>query len=125
MEPPQNAQSQKRRQPFACVRGARIDLKPDPHGQRRVLSALDSAKGFGPGVLEAARVRLEAEPCGRKLGPGAGAGEEPASQGLLERGDAGRDGGLGHACAVGCPVKAAGLDEVEKGLNEVDLHGAH
>jgi hypothetical protein len=59
----------------------------------------------------------------RWLGAGAAAGEQLLAEHGFKRVDAGRYGRLGQIQPVGCAVEAFGLHQIEKCLQQFDLHG--
>jgi hypothetical protein len=67
-------------------------------------------------VAKRAGVGFEALALGRQVGAGARAVEEPRPHRLLQRGYAGRDGGLRDPQPFRRAVEAAGLGKVEEGV---------
>ncbi|GAB1363227.1 hypothetical protein MASR1M32_24630 [Rhodobacter sp.] len=114
----------KARDPTAEVEGGKVVLDAKPHQMRAALGDLDAASGLVPFMAQGAGMGFEPLALGGEVGAGARAVEKAAAHGLFQCGDPCRNGGLGEAQLFGGAVKAAGLGQVEEGVEEFDLHAA-
>jgi hypothetical protein len=113
----------KPRDPIGDVVGGEIVLDADAHRLVEIAGALHRSAGFVPLVTQSSCMVEQPVSRRRWLGAGTAAGEQLLAEHGFKRVDAGRYRRLLQIQPVRCPVEAFRLHEIEKCLQQFDLHG--
>jgi len=124
VEPRIRQRAAKIREPIRKPAAREVVLDADPHRQRARPRPARAPQRLGPAEAERARMRLKPQPLGRELHARARAVEDARPECGLKRAHPARDGRLRHPQPLGRAVKAARLEQVEEGVEKVDLHRA-
>ena len=100
-----------------------IVLNPQPHRHRRFARWRHRAAGLVPIAAQQAGVSLKPQALGGQIGARARAGEQPRPQRGFQRLHPRRNRGLRHTQPLGGAVKRPRLDQIQKGVQQLDLHG--